>query len=348
MSHQDSDAETDLSRPTEPQDAIHGLSTELPTFGRVTHPPFRDRTIPEGQTWAWFDLGQRTPLGAVMHTIDGTLWGTDSWFRYNPTTGRWPTGLTDYGIGGATDGELWDGVILRWNDPRGRRSGHANGGSDGLEGDGVLFVRHLGTNAINRDLVSIERSDGGHPYDQPISPKQFASMAHLTAHWFDQAEVPYDRFPLNPHAGPGLVTHLWHLEFATKGCPWGPVVEQTDELQDEIRAILKAAQAPTSDVPAQPPAPDHDAWPGGYTVPRLADQFGRLLRSDGRDFGFHPDGVISNAWANRGATERLRARELPKPIIWHQLGAESGDVIVFERDWVLYRVRGETAWLWVN
>lgn len=131
----------------------------------------------------------------------GSLWGTDGWFR----RGAASTGLTDYGIGGSTDGEEWDGVIFRWNDPRGKRatiymkegrylkrkspgaeamtvsanrSGWANGGSDGLEGDGPLFVRTLGVSAINRDLVSIERSDGGDT-STPISVKQFESICAL-------------------------------------------------------------------------------------------------------------------------------------------------------------------------
>jgi len=82
---------------------------------------------------------------------------------------------TAYGVGGSTDGPQWDGVILRWNDPRGRRSAWANGGSDGLEGDGPLFVRTRGVNAINRDLVSIERSDGANPAT-PVSAKQAESI----------------------------------------------------------------------------------------------------------------------------------------------------------------------------
>ena len=139
------------------------------TFGRVAHPPFRDRLIPNAQTTAWDDLGQRTPVGVCWHTMVGTLWGTDTYFR----TGA--PALTDYGVGGATDGPNWDGVILRWNDPRGRRSGWANGGSDGLEGDGPLFVRTRGVAAINRDLVSIERSDGANPAT-PVSAKQAESI----------------------------------------------------------------------------------------------------------------------------------------------------------------------------
>lgn len=226
------------------------------TFGNVKHPPFTNRLIPNAQTSAWDDLGQRKPLGVCQHSMVGSLWGTDAWFR----RGRASTGLTDYGIGGATDGPRWDGVILRWNDPRGRRSGWANGGSDGLEGDGPLFVRTLGVSAINRDLVSIERSDGGN-IQTPMSPKQFESICQLTAYWFDQAKVPWDRFPVHP--AHGIVTHFLHYEFATKACPFPPVTNRIDEIQSRVRQILKAAQTATADPSPTPHlpspiTPDHD------------------------------------------------------------------------------------------
>jgi hypothetical protein len=181
------------------------------TFGRVPHPPFRDRLIPNANTIAWDDLGQRNPVGVVFHTMVGSLWGTDRYFRDLATGGS--KGLTDYGIGGSADGPEWDGVILRWNDPRGRRSGWANGGSDGLEGDGPAFVRALGINAINRDLVSIERSDGG-DISTPLSPKQFESLCQLTAYWLQYAIPEHQRDRLGqPQARwqwPYQAHHLQH------------------------------------------------------------------------------------------------------------------------------------------
>ena len=60
-------------------------------FGRLVHPPFRDRHIPDSATRAWDDLGQRKPVGVVFHTMVGTLWGTDSYFRSGAPA------LTDYG-----------------------------------------------------------------------------------------------------------------------------------------------------------------------------------------------------------------------------------------------------------
>jgi hypothetical protein len=78
------------------------------------------------------------------------------------------------------------------------RAGRANGGADGLEGDGPLEARRFGTHAINTKLVSIERSDGG-DITTPISPKQFESICALTAYWFDYAQA---------------VGNIWKQEYA--------------------------------------------------------------------------------------------------------------------------------------
>jgi hypothetical protein len=251
------------------------------TFGNVPHPPFTDRYIPDSENRAWDDLGPRRALGVCQHSMIGSLSGTDKWFRYPRSDGKWPTGLTDYGIGGSTDGAL-DGVIWRWNDPLGRRSGWASGGSDGLEGDGPAFVGALGVNAINRDLVSIERSDGG-VISTPMSAKQFESICQLTAHWFDRAKVPWDKFPVNPHYG--IVTHMLHKEFATKDCPFPAVYNRITEIQDRIRAILKQYQeAEVTPVPSV-------VYPEGMDQGVAEYLFGTA---------FNPNGQVSKRWMERG------------------------------------------------
>lgn len=328
------------------------------TFGKVPHPPFQDRYIPDSQNGAWNDLGQRRPFGAVQHSMIGTLMGTDGWFR----RGRISTGLTDYGIGGSTDGAL-DGVIFRWNDPRGRRAGWANGTTDGLEGDGPLFVRTLGVNAVNRDLVSIERSDGGN-INTPMSPKQFESICALTAYWFDQAKVPWDRFPLNPALG--IVTHFLHYEFATKACAFPPVNDRIGEVQNRVRAIMKAAQTkgteePTTP-PVHPPQPPHDRFPFGWTAKQLKGRFGEVpYNEDGQEGTRHfaltkePAAGIVNAWIQRAEEEeRERLIDLPRPQRWIVLTNDSGQrtelfTFAHESGWVLIRPPGENAtWTWAN
>lgn len=328
-------------------------------FGRVVHPPFVDRLVPDAQNRAWDDLGPRNPVGVCQHSMLGTLWGTDGWFR----RGAASRSLTDYGVGGSTDGEALDGVIFRWNDPRGRsatvpidgqpmrvsanRAGWANGGTDGLEGDGPAFVRTLGIAAVNRDLVSIERSDGG-VVGTPVSARQLDSICALTAYWFDQARVPWDRFPFNPAAG--VVTHMLHREFAKKACPFSQVNSRIGEIQERVRQILKAAQ--TGDG-AQPGQDGASAWPNGYDEAGLADRFGTLVRRnpDGTEtrFRFDPKGPVSNAWVARGASEGLPLLDLPTAQTWWVLrdGPTSMDMVTFENRWTLYRPDRHVSWRWL-
>lgn len=325
------------------------------TYGNVKHPPFEDRLIPSSENGAWDDLGQRKALGVCQHSMVGTLTGTDKWFRFNPVTGRWPTGLTDYGIGGSTDGSL-DGVIYRWNDPLGRRAGWANGGSDGLEGDGPAFVRTLGVNAINRDLVSIERSDGGN-INNPMSPKQFEGICQLTAYWFDQAKVPYTSFPTNPAVG--IVTHMIHKEFATKDCPFPSVYNKITEIQDRVRVILKAAQETATPTPVP-------EWPNGWTTAQLTKQFGKVteIQVDPKTNvvtsaifrGFSKTGVLSNMWVSRAIAEGITdVTKIPKPSHFTVTrDSDGGGVSVFvvprvgAKDWIGFRGDGNASWIWVD
>jgi hypothetical protein len=334
-------------------DRANAIFSEEPmtdaTFGNVTHPPFQDRTIPNANNWAWNDLGQRNPLGCCQHSMVGGLVGTDGWFR----GGGGGAGLTDYGIGGSTDGNL-DGVIYRWNDPRGRRAPWANGGSDGLEGDGPLFVRTLGIDAINRDLVSIERSDGGDT-TTPMSPKQFESICALSAYWFDQAKVPANVFPLNPSVG--VVTHLLHKEFATKDCPHPPVYNRIDEIQTRIRAILAAGQKAEGE--PTPPKPNHGDWEP-YSLSGLQSRYGTfpVTQADGTEqtSRWHDNGSIPNAWVARARKEgHTRAGTIPKPlrgfIAIDKDGIEQM-VVMFDgrgnQNWTLYRPAREVAWRWLQ
>lgn len=326
------------------------------TFGRIVHPPFVDLIVNNPY---WNDLGQRKPVGVCQHSMVGSLRGS-----YNYINGGGGQALWDYSIGGATDGEN-DGVIWRHNDPRGRRSGWANGGSDGLEGDGPLFVRTLGINAINRDLVSIERSDGGKYATQPMSPAQFEAMALLTAYWFDQAKVPWDKYPLNPNVG--CVTHMIHKEFATKDCPFPPVYSEIDRLQNRVRAILKSAQteAPVVEdvAPPEPIVQDHERYPNGWKPADLKEQWGILPRINpgGSVTNLHfavtknPIAAIANAWVARGAQDGIkRIADLPRPQLWRVLETDhdtKSDIITFEggRDaWMLWRPHTRVPWTWVD
>lgn len=221
-------------------------------FGNVKHPSFQDRLIPDALNYAWDNLGQRRVYGVAQHTMVGTLWGTDAFFRSGAQ------GLTDYGIGDVSDGAGNDGAILRWNDPLGRphpgispnRWPWASGPCNGMEGDGPAFVGKYGPNAVNGYLVSIERSDGGNPERAP-SDAYLESFCQLTAYWADYAKVPWDSFPINPATG--LTFYYGHYEFSTKSCPGYAVRAKQSYVIERVREILKAAQ-----VVAVPPDVEDD------------------------------------------------------------------------------------------
>ena len=258
------------------------------TFGHCPHPPFEDRLIKDYENMAWDGLGPRKILGVVQHTMVGTLQGTDAYFR----RGTASTGLTDYGIGGASDGNL-DGVIYRWNDPFGaphpgvspHRWPWASGPINAPNGDGPAFVNKYGSNAVNGYLVSVERSDGGNP-DVPPSDKYSESFAQLMAYFADVAQCPWDEFAILPSNG--LSFHYFHSEFNSgKSCPAGcrPYV---DDLQARVREILKSyqtADAEEDDALADLPKSDHVLDPNLIWEDASTGAVGKLWRSYGEATG---------------------------------------------------------------
>jgi hypothetical protein len=234
-------------------------------FGNVPHPFYQDRIISNSS--AWNDLGKRGGKCVVWHRMYGTLWGTDGYFR-GEASGK---ALTDYGVGvTATDGAGQAGVILRWNDPFGRRAPWASGPVTNPIGDGAKFVNLYGINAVNRDGVSIEISgDGGTGLDA----KARASVVALTAYFADQygkvlaakgKQFDYTTFPIIPDED-GRSFVCYHGEFydgKRNTCPGAVVTAATDGMLAEVKAILKQYQSggvvvdpPTEPVYAAPQKP---------------------------------------------------------------------------------------------
>jgi hypothetical protein len=205
-------------------------------FGRVPHPPMEIRQVIKPERDGWDDLGQRTPRSVVLHRMVGTLMGTDSYFR-QPGVGA----LTDYGVGvSATDGLPNAGRILRWNDPRGRRSGWANGRVSKPYDDGLKFLNRYGINGVNRDCVSIEISGN---YDTALDVKAKASIAALVAYWADQYNIPHTEFPFIRAENRNFT--IWHQEFTIgtgKICPGAVVMQATDEIIDAAKKIMAQYQ----------------------------------------------------------------------------------------------------------
>jgi hypothetical protein len=285
------------------------------SFGNVPHPPFEDRLIPDAQNLAWDGLGPRRVYGVVQHTMVTSLWGCDSYFHSGAAAG----GLTDYGIGGASDGSD-DGLILLWNDPTGaphpgvspHRWPWASGPCQNSSGDAVAFINAYGPNAVNGYLVSIERSDGGDP-NCPASNKYLDSFIALTAYWADYGRIPYDQYPANPNSG--CWSYFWHAEInGGKTCPAGAKAS-TDEIQAEVTKVLQAAQTGT-----QPGEPDEEE-------DVLADfPKSDLVLQSSAIWPKYGTGKVSKAWAEYGSRTGVFN---PPGQPWGSDPEQDGDVYCF-------------------
>ena len=311
------------------------------TFGNVKHPPYETKIVPKPWEGAGFDrVPPRKPVGVCDHQ----WWGYGdkySLVRLFGTGGeRQADALTDYSI-------TQEGEVVLLNEWWSTRAPWANGPANDLEGDGPLFVRTLGVVAVNGRLVSIENEGKG----EKLTAAQFRSLAQLHAYLFDQFRVPYDQYPLNPNVG--CVTALQHWEFGPKECPFAGIRSQTDELQDAVRGILKAAQtggAADPVPPVNPPAPDHSWIPDGLTEEIVRNRFGRGVRHVGDQtstFEFDMKGLISNAWLARGKKDGA----YPSADEWWVLPGADGktrNVVTFENGWVLIGDGGErSSWKWL-
>lgn len=232
-----------IFRETEETPAEGGQMADKVTFGRVPVFGYVDRQAvtaskPEGV--GWDNLGQRDVLGVVLHRMLGSLVGTDQFFGL-ASTGA----LTDYGIGvAAQDGSKLDGVIYRWNNEYGYRSGWASGRVSAPYGDGLLFVNKYGVNAVNKRLVSLEISgfEG-----TPITDFARGEIVHFIAYYADKAKISWEDFPLNKATGMSFV--FWHQEFTIgtgKLCPFDYVMSITNQIIKEVQALLKKYQTAAS------------------------------------------------------------------------------------------------------
>ena len=214
-------------------------------FGNVPHPPHTRDIITKQEGQGVHDFGPRNNRGVVYHrTMGRSIRGAGQWLK-DPST----RALTHYGVGAPPPCEVGeDGDIFMWSDPVGNVAPSANGPAQGPEGDGLAFLTKFGFEAINRDLIAIEISG---MLDDPISDTTLESVAAISAYWADQAQIPNDEYPMNPHTG--VVFTYFHKEFAgpeTKNCPGAVVMNAIDDIIARTKAIMKSHQTagnPTED-----------------------------------------------------------------------------------------------------
>lgn len=270
-------------------------------YGKVPLPPVSVRDISGSLNTAWDDLGPRKAMFVVLHRMQGSLYGTDSFFR---TDARF-TARTDYGM------DHFSGETMRWTNPLGNMSPWASGPYQLANGDAPALVEKYSISTINRDGVSIEIAGG---YTDPVSAGAKDQLAKLIAYWADQSKIPWDQWPISPRTG--LTFIYWHSEFnGGKDCPGATVKNYTTQLIEAVRVILKSYQGsggsattpalpnPATPSPTQPPVL---TVPPGVTLAQLQGRFGSVtLIGEGGDnptrtFSFDINGPISSVWAARG------------------------------------------------
>lgn len=335
------------------------ISTTRLVFGRVPVPEQIELhdIVSDGPNSAFDRLGARRDVGTCTHRMVGSLLGTHGYFQGEARQ----RSLTDFGIGGPWDGEF-DGTIYQWV-PRGLKiAPWANGPANDLDGDGIAFVQALGVEAVNRDLRSIELSDGGdtdNPYGPEATPKQFTAHVALVARIFDQAEVPWNQFPLNPAAG--VVTYLEHWEIGPKECPFPPVRAQVGATQAAVRGLLRLHQTgvgvepePIPVTPATPVQPysaslDQAFLREMWGEPRRIYRNGNAaVDAQGRakTYPWNPRWTPCSAWIHRAREEQ----EFPNPGDWETVPAGivgPSSMIPFSNGWILLHFP-DRGWKWAE
>lgn len=309
-------------------------------FGNCKVPNYDTKIVVKPWVGAGYDVvPPRNNVGMCMHQ----WWGYGdkySLYRLFSTGGeRQADALVDWSL--TQEGEL---VML--NEPWKTRAGWANGGSDGLEGYGTLFVRTLGVGAINGRLVSCEFEGKG----DPLTDAQMDIGSSLWAYYFDSFRVPWDSYPLNPAVG--CVTDLDHYEFATKDCPFSGARNQRHVFQSLVKGKLKAGQTGTDSGPVDPnPQPDHSWLPKGLTVEIVRELFGtgEKHNPDGTtaSFAFDEKGLISNAWLAEGT----KTNQYPAALDWWRINDSNNQVVrnivTFSNGRLLQGNDGDRAsWSW--
>lgn len=265
------------------------------TFDRVPKPLMTINHCSKiGSGHGYTELGRgRRVVGACDHITDG--YGSLQFYHDFFSIGgeREANALVDYVIDRA-------GNIIELNDPFGSRMPWANGGTDGLEGDGPAYVSTLGVGMVNEGLISIEHV-GVSP--DAMTGAQLEKSAQLKAWLFDTVDVPYTSFPVNPDVG--IVTHMQHFEFATKPCPGPGIRAQTSQLQARIVAIMKQYQEATivdPPVPTTPPPPKPvSIYPKNMTLQLAKRLYGSItVPWSSKTFTFDPARSECQNWIEWG------------------------------------------------
>lgn len=200
----------------------HGSKRKQDTM-KTPYPPIDKRPLPDKigagmDRFAFQDTGN-----TVTHTMVGSLWGTDAWFRRADVAAA-----THYGIGGRLDPDH-DGYIIEWIGPDRDVAPWASGPWRGGEGDGPAYVRAFGVEGINGAARSIETSG---QVATPMTMKQWRSLIWLIA------AIEHD----TGHDSEHRAWRMEHWEFCTrayKACAFPRITNYTAEYHNGINQIMR-------------------------------------------------------------------------------------------------------------
>ena len=192
-------------------------------MGKTPYPPLDVRPLPD-KIGAGMDRYDFQDTGnTVTHTMVGTLWGTDAWFRRADVQAA-----THYGIGGKLDPDH-DGHIIEWINPARNVAPWASGPWNGGEGDGPAYFNTFGIGGINGAARSIETSG---QVNTPVTVKQWRALIWLIA------AIEHDTGHDSEH-------HAWHMEHwefctrAYKACAFARITNYTGEYHNGINQIMR-------------------------------------------------------------------------------------------------------------
>ncbi|MDP9365435.1 MAG: hypothetical protein M3Q10_14630, partial [Chloroflexota bacterium] len=325
--------------------------TPLDPWRPYPYPPMVDLVVQKpAHDGAGFNrCAFRRPLirGFATHITDGPPSQTIEFFAEFFGTGgarAWDA-LTDLVIG--WDGRI--GLLNDWRDPNrgGTRAGWANGGVDGLEGEGVAFYRRFPD--INVHLVSCEHCQkaGGRWSDAMLE-----STVEMRTAIAQELKCPADAYPYHPAYG-GVSIEQQHRNFATKSCPATPYTSEYDAVvRREVKAKLRAWQGGDVEPPAPEPVKTFTDW--GLTEEQVAHYFGTMTRvnPDGTadDLTFDPNGPLSLLWLKRAE----QMGKFPESEEMRQFPSTVGKGLAWFATWeggdTAFKPAGDTraGWAWLD
>lgn len=326
------------------------------TKGLIPLPTHQKRFIAKAKGVGMDIFAQKRPQypGKVRtHRMQGTLWGTDGFFRLATTAA-----LTDSGLDHQT-GEMliwipwWDTNVVPW----------ASGPVINPYGDALCNLDHnpapsIGKNLANWGGVSCElsgffRQPGTNvTADSPwsdISKRKYAQVIASIAH---DGGITYDKFPTDAD---GCSIFTWHEEWigkpgsegiplTSKHCPGDVVMAATDEVLDMAQGIMKAAQ--TDGASPLPPVPAPGlAYPEGMDAVTARSAFGKYTDpKTGIVYAFDERGPVSRLWLDLAISTSLPGQPMQFPEIDHiQFRADADGVkgvkpyFFFSNGWIIYK-----------